>query len=52
MLEKEKEEGIGSVRMVWVVDLGLNSKENLLADVINKLNVLNVLRYEAPFFCD
>ena len=35
-----------------MVDLGLNSKENLLANVINKLNVLSVLSYEAPFFCD
>lgn len=45
-------EDIGSVRMIWVVGLGLNSKENLLANVINKLNVLSVLRNEAPFFCD
>ena len=29
-------EGIGSVRMVWVVGLGLNSKENLLANVTEK----------------
>ena len=29
MLKREKEEAIGSVRMVWMVDLGLNSKENL-----------------------
>ena len=52
MLKREKEEAIGSVRMVWMVDLSLNSKENLLANVTNKLNVLSVLRYEAPFFCD
>lgn len=35
--------------MVWVVGLGLNSKENLLANVINKLSVLSDLRMKLHF---